>query len=321
MEKQVRFTVQATNDKIWNLNELLRYLNTQQNKNIALEINPEAIDCKNLGLYNILESFKFSQVEIYTRNMLESHPTYTIIKYWGNKWLTHVPKIHSDLHQWNQEKVFLSFYRRPSANRIGLASYLYAKYPDQSIVHFSSGTNSDNLQLFEFDKLAEYDVNSFVNVAKLLPHLPLRFFSSTPKEIKEMNQFILNYDNFGVDMYKNIFVDVVSETHVIGKTFYPTEKTSRPIWLKKPFIAFASVDYLEYLRQIGFKTFSDFWDETYDGYSGTDRYKKILSLIDSIAAKSKKELEDMYCDMQYVLDHNFNLLKTQMYKKEITLVE
>ena len=69
---------------------------------------------------------------------------------------------------------------------------------------------------------------------------------------------------------------------------------------------------------MGFRTFSDFWNEDYDGYEGKERYVKILKLIDMLAQKSTDELERMYWDMQYTLDHNYNLLLTQTYNKIIT---
>ena len=92
------------------------------------------------------------------------------------------------------------------------------------------------------------------------------------------------------------------------------------MWLKKPFIAFASKNYLCHLRQMGFRTFGDFWDETYDGYQGRDRYLLILKLIDTIANKSRSELNDIYWKMKYTLDHNYNLLATQSYTTKITKI-
>jgi hypothetical protein len=85
------------------------------------------------------------------------------------------------------------------------------------------------------------------------------------------------------------------------------------MWLKKPFITFASKDYLCYLRQLGFRTFNDFWDEEYDGYEGRERYVRILKLVDTLAKKSKSELNDLYWAMKYTLDYNYDLLQTQSY--------
>ena len=87
--------------------------------------------------------------------------------------------------------------------------------------------------------------------------------------------------------------------------------------LKKPFIIFGSKDYLAYLRQMGFRTFSDFWDEDYDGHEGKERFIRIVKLLDQLANKNNSELEQMYLDMTYSLDYNYNLLKEQTYSTQL----
>ena len=125
-------------------------------------------------------------------------------------------------------------------------------------------------------------------------------------------------------IYENFFIDIVAETFTTGDCFFVTEKTIRPMLLKKPMISMASRNYLCYLRQMGFRTWqtpeSTFWSEEYDGYEGRERYIRILALIDELAKKSKTELEEMYQAMQPILDHNYNLLVTQSYNKTITKI-
>jgi hypothetical protein len=72
---------------------------------------------------------------------------------------------------------------------------------------------------------------------------------------------------------------------------------------------------------MGFKTFHDFWSEDYDGLKPREKYIAILELIDSLAKKSVDELQDMYARMQPVLDHNYELLKSNKFKREVTYVE
>jgi hypothetical protein len=166
----------------------------------------------------------------------------------------------------------------------------------------------------ELDKLLQYDINSIEPAGALIKKLPLLL--SSPDQYTTCNGYV--FSDPLTTFYKDIFVDILSESHVAGNTFFPTEKTTRPMWLKKPFIIFASKDYLDYLHQMGFRTFSDFWDETYDGYEGRDRYLKILELIDTIAKKSRSELNEMYQAMKFTLDHNYNMLHTQAYNTNIT---
>jgi hypothetical protein len=148
------------------------------------------------------------------------------------------------------------------------------------------------------------------------------WYKNQQQNMTLMNQNIVDEitDDIHQTLYPNILVDIVGETHVLGKTFFPTEKTFRPMWLKKPFIIFASKDYMAYLRQMGFRTFSDFWSEDYDGYEGRDRYIRILKLIDEISKKPVSELESMYWDMQYTLDHNYSVLYSKTYQTKISAI-
>ena len=91
--------------------------------------------------------------------------------------------------------------------------------------------------------------------------------------------------------------------------------------LKKPFIMFASKHHLAYLKQMGFKTFRDFWNEGYDDTDGVNRYLQILKLIDWIAQQPMDALADMYQRMQPILDHNYNLLIRQNYDMDITKIQ
>ena len=80
-------------------------------------------------------------------------------------------------------------------------------------------------------------------------------------------------------------------------------------------------NHLIYLRQMGFRTFHDFWDEDYDGYDPVTRFQLIIELVDTLATKPKEELDDMYHKMQSILDHNYDLLINRSYSRKITLVK
>lgn len=320
------FTIIGTNEVIWNMIDLVGYLSKNQHKHISLVINPEAICLETLGIYKLLEHFNFEQVDIYTENCLEKHSKYNIIKLvtlfdFRTSWLKQKWNIDAEYHSWNQKKVFLAFYHRPTASRLGLASHLYCTHPAVSLVHFSSFVNcTETIYHFELDKLLSYDIQSAKNATSMIPDMPI--WSNGKEDLTLIKKFIVdeNVDTISKTIYQDILIDVVSENHSLGNTFYITEKTVRPMWLKKPFIVFASCHHLVYLRQIGFKTFSDFWSEEYDGYEGRDRYIRILNLIDEIAKKSVSELERMYRDMQYILDYNYNLLHNQTFQTTITAI-
>jgi hypothetical protein len=315
-----KFTIAGTSDKIWNCSDFLSFLIANQHRHIEIDIEPEAICLENLGVYKLVDKFSFEQVNIKTWNPLEKHPVYNILYKGHNFWFKKIEKINPELHTWNQSKLFYCLFGRPTASRLGLASHLYNNYKNQSHLHFSATTGKDESIQIELDKLLAYDINSIEPAGILIKKLPL-LLSSTDNYTKYTGYV---YADPLTDLYQDILIDIVSESHVLGDTFFPTEKTTRPMWLKKPFIIFGSRDYLDYLHQMGFKTFQtpglDFWSEEYDGYEGRERYIRILALIDKLAKKSKEELQELYQAMQPILDHNYNLLQTQSYNTTITKI-
>jgi hypothetical protein len=313
-----KFTLIPSNNFIWNQEEFIQFLIENQQQKIFLSTNMEGVCLQTSGVYRLLEQFDYKDVIIQTNNLLEQHPQYQIklgIPFYFFK-VAHSNYI--DLHYWNQHKVFGCFYNRPLWHRVGLAAVLQHDY-DCALINIRAPFDTvDQRKLTEINQLFSYSPDSFSKFAKV--------FKSWPLQLEDHDTYIVTDTTTGYTdrlarFYPNILIDVVAETWTAGKTFYPTEKTVRPMLLKKPFILMGSKDYLCYLRQLGFKTFNDFWSEDYDGYEELERFARILQLIDELSKKSITELEKMYWDMQDVLDHNYNLLLNQNYATSITYVE
>lgn len=319
------FTLHCNNDRIWNLSDFVGFLSNHQHQDITININPEAPDLEQLGVYDLIGHFQFASVEIITHNPFEKHDVYNVNIGTKNIFLTHISDINVKVQSWNGNKVFLTLFGRPTAARLAVAAHLFDYHADQSHIHFNATPDDDNIKLFEFNKLAQYNKSLLGSVSRLVQHLPLTIMPNQYNNFIQENihtkgaRWIDTIINDPLtDYYQDIFVDCVSESHVLGQTFFPTEKTTRPMWCKKPFIMFSSRDHLAYLRQMGFQTFYQFWDEDYDGYEGRDRLTRILKVIDWIGSQSIQTLEHIYQDMQPILDHNYNLLMTQSYNKTIT---
>jgi hypothetical protein len=106
--------------------------------------------------------------------------------------------------------------------------------------------------------------------------------------------------------YRNIFCDIVTESRFAQPTGNYSEKVFHPMYYHKPFVMVGPPKTLEYLKRDGFKTFSDFWDESYDDeYDHEKRLFKIFKVIDYIDSKSIDELHEMYNQMIPILKHNF----------------
>ena len=111
-------------------------------------------------------------------------------------------------------------------------------------------------------------------------------------------------------LFENSFVVVVSESRFAQPTANFSEKTLKAIIHHKPFILVAPPHTLKYMREeFGFKTFSDFWDESYDEEEiHSERMKKIFDIIDDIENKPLKELEEIYTQMKEIIKYNFNIV-------------
>ena len=110
--------------------------------------------------------------------------------------------------------------------------------------------------------------------------------------------------------YSDIFVDVVTESRYGQPTGNFSEKVLQTIQYQKPFILVAPPYTLEYLKSYGFKTFHDFWDESYDTeLDHGERLAKIFYIINDILDKPIEELREMYKEMLPIVKHNLTTFK------------
>ena len=100
---------------------------------------------------------------------------------------------------------------------------------------------------------------------------------------------------------------LVTETVATGRRHHITEKTFKPIAMGMPFVVVGTYGSLEYLRSYGFKTFGDFWDESYDTITDDNKrieaIAKTLAHLDSLSGLEKTQL---YRDMASTIKHNWD---------------
>lgn len=127
-----------------------------------------------------------------------------------------------------------------------------------------------------------------------------------------------NYENRNIEYKKTFdecFVAIINETRFAQPSANFSEKTLDAVAFLKPFIVVAPPRTLEYFRSMGFRTFSDFWDETYDIIENhSERMKSIFNLIDEIASWDIEKCKQIYEKMMPILHHNAHIRKNlQMY--------
>ena len=115
---------------------------------------------------------------------------------------------------------------------------------------------------------------------------------------------VLDNPNFGrypmehsVDPVKHLYdtslVNIVTETYFFNKIIHITEKTYKPIAFMQPFILLGAAGSLQHVKDMGFKTFSEFWDETYDlELDDKQRFNKIMVVIESVSTWTEQQQID-----------------------------
>jgi hypothetical protein len=104
-------------------------------------------------------------------------------------------------------------------------------------------------------------------------------------------------------------VQIVTETDFYKDKLHLTEKAFKPIVSGQPFMLLAGCGNLAYLRDYGFKTFGDYWDEGYDDIADPgQRIGAVVDIVNGLAGLTHTQQQNMRLDMQHIVEHNFNHL-------------
>jgi hypothetical protein len=144
----------------------------------------------------------------------------------------------------------------------------------------------------------DFDWNDFDHAVDLLKASPIKLDSIDQYPI--LNPATLNITK----VYPNFFVEVASMTYITGTTFHTDEKIWRPMLMKTPFIIQGPQNYIKNLRALGFKTFSDYWDEGYSEDPPEYQAREITKIVDSLSKLSINDIQKMYNNMLPILEHN-----------------
>jgi hypothetical protein len=213
-------------------------------------------------------------------------------------------------HERTLEKTYISFNRLTSNRRIYRSLLVNELYKnnllDSGYVSYShhcpdDGRFDDNLRRgvpeYTFDPA--YIEEAIVNIIQL-PELRIDFAG---QDIPNQSMLLSPMS----ELMKS-FVFLVTETCFFQTKTHLTEKIFKPIVLRMPFVLAGCAHNLEYLCSYGFRTFGDYWDESYDTIEDPVlRIKAITQVIKTINSLSLKQQKNMLLDMQPILEHNYQL--------------
>jgi hypothetical protein len=115
--------------------------------------------------------------------------------------------------------------------------------------------------------------------------------------------------SFNDTAHRISFVNIVTESLIGENSIFFSEKTYKPILAAQPFIIFGSPNSLSKLKELGFKTFDKWWDESYDEeVDFTHRLEKIVDVLEEIASWDIEKCHQVINEMESVLRHNFETM-------------
>ncbi len=145
--------------------------------------------------------------------------------------------------------------------------------------------------------------------SKFKTSLPIVFDGKNNQHWMDQGDRHLAGDYNEKSIFETSFLWVASETKKTTDGVFLTEKTWKPIAHGNPFCINGDPGTLKLLKNLGFKTFDKFWDESYDTASDVDRVKMIAQIVDDLCKKTLPELQVLNEDMLPILEHNQLLLK------------
>jgi hypothetical protein len=111
-----------------------------------------------------------------------------------------------------------------------------------------------------------------------------------------------------ISVYNKTCYSVVAETNFANDYNFYTEKVVKPILAGRLFVAIAGQGYLEFLREIGFRTFGNVIDESYDHES--DNITRWTMAMNQLELLCSLDSDQVLEQIKEIVDHNQQLMLT-----------
>jgi hypothetical protein len=200
---------------------------------------------------------------------------------------------------------FISLNRICHPHRWATLTALYP-YKDQGLLSFA---NKDYPGYTPHDRLFIAFKNSYTTFSKKFNdlNLPENFKLTLPQYYEDPNDESLPtpviIDSYA-DKFYHSYLHIVCETF-IGHPFF-SEKTYKPIKYFQPFVMINGQYSLQYLRALGYQTFSGYIDESYDLESNNERRIE-LAIQAGLNFINRKDLHEVMKEMYPIFEHNHNV--------------
>jgi len=203
-----------------------------------------------------------------------------------------------------KDKKFLSFNRVPREHRLKLVDCLIEhKLIDSGYCSFDPPNDL-------MDGLPDRFENIKANRAMFPLKLNITPDRSNPADLRpdDIKYFSNSYFSIVTETgFYNVLTtsDLVLNYGSIHTNIFMTEKIFKPLVTKHPFVLFCFPGALDKLRQMGYRTFSPFIDETYDTIENPDeRFEALWKEITRLLQKTPKEWIQWQTNIKEIVEHN-----------------
>ena len=219
----------------------------------------------------------------------------------GEKTPTFQNHIDFKTKHFNRIKTFTCLNKRLRNQRIWFFKYMHdAGILDSGLVSMNSFDCYH--RMFEGEEMDEEECG------KLNQDLPILVYGLKNDELDD-NYYINRFNN---QQSLDTYFTVVSEAHCgdSDQTMFLSEKTFKVIACRHPFIIMGNKDSMKKLREIGYKTFEGFIDESYDSLPTHERMKAIIESIKKI--DSIEDKISWFKGMEEIIEHNYTTFQNKL---------
>lgn len=191
----------------------------------------------------------------------------------------------SRIHKWSRATIVGYFHRE------GMLKKSYWSY---NTIDINDQWHDNPIQIYQFPELANY-VKDFVAGA------PYSCDTLTSEE--HNSHWVLDRKLFE-DSYCNLVLETFFDADGSKGTFI-SEKTFKAIRHAQPFVVFGTPNTLVTLRELGYRTYDNYIDNTYDTeLDNTERFVKLISTVNKL---SQLDLHSWYVNMLDDIKYNQEL--------------
>jgi hypothetical protein len=244
---------------------------------------------------NLCEKYKFDKEDVIliTSNLIEfNNYNFTLIQY--NYFGNHI-----------------NFLSMSKLNNIDLKNYQnnYTKFlNNKNRLHFLCFNGMPRFnRILMFDELNKNQKLIGKSIKSLRSDEKNYYYDISEWENKSGNPGV----KLNIQAHLDCFLNIITETLFDIDSIFLSEKTYKPIYMCQPFIMFGNPHSLKKLKELGYKTFDKWWDESYDNETDINkRFDKIVNILEEISEWNMDKCFSIKEEMQNILIHNYkNMFK------------